>query len=98
MKQQKPFKKLSADKAFYGRPLRVINPEVRVFFGHTFSLIIRDDRGEPLDSTEIWMDENRIGLDCGYACGGKMAFFCLDDDSVYYLTSSGQFYRKALKY
>ena len=94
MKQQQPFKMLWEQKAFYGRPLPLKDPEVRVFFGHTFSLIIRDDRGEPLDSTEVWRDENRIGLDCGYAFGGKMAFYCLDDDSVYYLTSSGQFYRK----
>lgn len=94
MKQQKPFKMLWEQKAFYGKPLRLRDSEVRVFFGHTFSLIIRDDRGEPLDSTEIWRDENRIGLDCGYAFGGKMAIYCLDDDSVYYLTSSGQFYHR----
>lgn len=57
MKQQQPFKMLWEQKAFYGRPLRLKDPEVRVFFGHTFSLIIRDDRGEPLDSTEVWRDE-----------------------------------------
>jgi serine/threonine protein phosphatase 1 len=97
MKQQQSFKMLWEAKAFYGYPLTLNDPEARVFFGHTFSLIIRSDRGEPLDSTEIWRDENRIGLDCGYAFGGKIAVYCLDDDSVYYLTSTGKFYRKEVE-
>ena len=66
-----------------------------MFFGHMFSLIIRQDRGEPLDSTEIWKDKNRIGLDCGYAFGGKMVMYCLDTDEVHYLTSSGELYTKS---
>lgn len=94
MERQDSKKILWVQKEFYGRPLKLKDDEVRVFFGHTFSLIIRDDLGLPLDSTEIWEDGNRIGLDCGYAFGGKMVMYCLNDDSVYYLTSSGKFYRK----
>lgn len=94
MAQQDPQKILWEQKAFYGKPLHFEDPEVRVFFGHTFTLIIRDDLGLPLDSTEIWDDGNRIGLDCGYAFGGKMVMYCLDTDDVYYLTSSGKFYKK----
>lgn len=94
MAQQDSQKTLWVQKEFYGRPLKFKDPEVRVFFGNTFSLIIRDDLGQPLDSTEIWDDGNRIGLDCGYAFGGKMVMYCLDNDVVYYLNSSGKFYSK----
>ena len=94
MRSQKSFKMLWQTKDFYGEPMNFNDPEVRVFFGHMFSLIIRQDRGEALDSTEIWKDKNRIGLDCGYAFGGKMVMYCLDTDEAYYLTSSGDFYKK----
>ena len=47
MEQQDPRKTLWVQKEFYGRPLKFRDPEVRVFFGHTFSLIIRDDLGQP---------------------------------------------------
>ena len=94
MEQQDPFRILWEQKGFYGRPMHLKDPEARVFFGHTFSLIIREDLGLPLDSTEIWKDGNRIGLDCGFAFGGRMVVYCLDDDMAYYLTSSGKFYKK----
>lgn len=97
MRQQEDFRMFWEQKKFYGQPLDLDDPEVRVFFGHTFSLIIREDRGEALDSTEIWKDKNRIGLDCGYSFGGKMVIYCLDTDYAYYLTSSGQFYSKLEK-
>lgn len=92
MAQQKGDKMIWATKELYCKPLLLKDPEVRVFFGHMFSLIIRQDRGEPLNSTEIWKDVNRIGLDCGYAFGGKMVMYCLDTHREYYLTSSGKLY------
>ena len=95
MKDQKSFKILWQTKDFYCESLDFKDPDIRVFFGHMFSLIIRQDRGEPLDSTEIWKDKNRIGLDCGYAFGGKMVMYCLDTDEVHYLTSSGELYTKS---
>lgn len=94
MNAQKSFKMLWQTKEFYCEPMVIEDPEVRVFFGHMFSLIIRQDRGEPLDSTEVWRDENRIGVDCGYAFGGKMVMYCLDTDEEHYLTSSGELYTK----
>lgn len=94
MESQKSFKMLWQTKEFYCEPMVFADPQIRVFFGHMFSLIIRQDRGEPLDSTEIWKDANRIGLDCGYAFGGKMVMYCLDTDEEHYLTSSGEFYTK----
>ena len=94
MKQQKSFKILWQTKEFYCEPMVLKDPEVRVFFGHMFSLIIRQDRNEPMDSTEVWKEGNRIGLDCGYAFGGKMVMYCLDTDEEYYLTSSGELYTK----
>ena len=94
MKQQKSFKILWQTKEFYCEPMVLKDPEVRVFFGHMFSLIIRQDRNEPMDSTEVWKDGNRIGLDCGYAFGGKMVMYCLDTDEEHYLTSSGELYTK----
>ena len=95
MKKQKSFKILWQTKDFYCEPMDFKDSEVRVFFGHMFSLIIRQDRGEPLDSTEIWKDKNRVGLDCGYAFGGKMVMYCLDTGDVHYLTSSGELYTKS---
>ena len=95
MKDQKSFKILWQTKDFYCESLDFKDSDIRVFFGHMFSLIIRQDRGEPLDSTEIWKDKNRIGLDCGYAFGGKMVMYCLDTDEVHYLTSSGELYTKS---
>ena len=94
MDGQKSFKMLWQTKEFYCEPMILNDPEVRVFFGHMFSLIIRQDRGEPLNSTEIWKDSNRIGLDCGYAFGGKMVMYCLDTEKEYYLTSSGELYAR----
>ncbi len=97
MNQQKSFKMLWQTKEFYCEPMELSDPEVRVFFGHMFSLIIRQDRGEALDSTEVWKDKNRIGLDCGYSFGGKMVMYDLDQDKEYYLTSSGNLYTKVVK-
>lgn len=98
MAAQKPDRLLWETKPFYCNPLKMKDPEVRVFFGHMFSLIIRQDRGEPLDSTEVWKDVNRLGMDCGYAFGGKMVMYCLDTDRVYYLTSSGVLYDKVVNW
>ena len=97
MNQQKSFKILWQTKEFYCEPMVLKDPDVRVFFGHMFSLIIRQDRGEPLDSTEVWKDANRIGLDCGYSFGGKMVMYNLDEDLEHYLTSSGNLYTKVIK-
>ena len=97
MNEQKSFKMLWQTKEFYCEPMELKDPEARVFFGHMFSLIIRQDRGEPMDSTEVWNDGNRIGLDCGYAFGGKMVMYCLDTDEEHYLTSSGEFYTRQSK-
>ena len=97
MNQQKSFKMLWQTKEFYGEPMELSDPEVRVIFGHMFSLIIRQDRGEALDSTEVWKDKNRIGLDCGYSFGGKMVLYNLEQDKEYYLTSSGNLYTKVIK-
>ena len=94
MNQQKSFKMLWQTKEFYCEPMVLKDPEVRVFFGHMFSLIIRQDRNEPMNSTEVWKDGNRIGLDCGYAFGGKMVMYCLDTEEEHYLTSSGEFYTR----
>lgn len=97
MDKQPPFKILWETKGFYCKPMVLKDPEIRVFFGHMFSLIVRQDRGEPLDSTEVWKDVNRIGLDCGYSFGGKMVVYCLDTEREYYLTSSGELYSKVVK-
>lgn len=94
MKQQKSDKMLWQTKEFYCEPMSLLDESVRVFFGHMFSLIIRQDRGEALDSTEIWKDKNRVGLDCGYAFGGKMVLYCLDTDDAHYLTSTGERYTR----
>ncbi len=94
MNQQKSDKMLWQTKEFYAEPMILSDDSVRVFFGHMFSLIIRQDCGEPLDSTEIWKDAHRVGLDCGYAFGGKMVLYCLDNDDVHYLTSSGELYTR----
>lgn len=61
----------------------------RMIFGHTFTLMIREMVGQALDSVEIWKDGQRLGIDCGYQFGGRMAFLRLDDMKEYYLSPSG---------
>jgi len=60
-----------------------------MIFGHTFTLMIRQICGQPMDSVDIWKDKCRIGIDCGYLYGGRMAVLRLDDMKEFYLSPSG---------
>jgi len=48
--------------------------------GHTPTILIRDDR-QPL----IYQKYNHIAIDCGCTFGKKLACYCLDNDTVFYV-------------
>lgn len=60
-----------------------------MIFGHTFTLMIRQICNQPMDSVDIWKDQCRIGIDCGYLYGGRLAVLRLDDMKEFYLSPSG---------
>jgi len=60
-----------------------------MIFGHTFTLMIRQIRSERMDSVDIWKDQCRIGIDCGYLYGGRLAALRLDDLREFYLSPTG---------
>ena len=87
MEQQDDFSMVWEVDRFIRRPFSMKYGQV--IFGHTFTLMIREMVGQPLDSVEIWKDGQRFGIDCGYQFGGRMAFLRLDDMKEYYLSPSG---------